>query len=278
MKLTDTNEMVEQPQSSSRPMERREFRHDGLTLSYLDSGGDGRGVVALHGHWMEATTFVPLAASLGPGWRVIALDQRGHGYSDHASSYTRDDYLGDLAALFTHLDLDSAVLLGHSLGGINAFQFAARHPAQVEALIIEDIGAVVDADTRFVLSWRGTFRDREELAERVGPRFLPYVQDSFRKTPEGWRLAFDPADMVASQEQVNGDHWADWLATSCPALLIRGAHSRLSSPEVLEQMAARRPDTRMVTLDGGHVVHVDSPAAFNEAVRGFLRAVQARSG
>jgi pimeloyl-ACP methyl ester carboxylesterase len=43
-------------------------------------------------------------------------------------------------------------------------------------------------------------------------------------------------------------------------------------------LAARRPDTRLVTLDGGHVVHVDNPAAFNEAVEGFLRALQARRG
>src|SRR5919202_1475461 len=121
-----------------------------------------------------------------------------------AASYARVDYLGDLEALFAHLGLRSAVLLGHSLGGVNAFQFAARHPTRVEALVVEDIGAVVDADTSFVLAWEGTFPDREQLAARVGPRFLPYLEDSIRRTPDGWRLAFEPRDMVASQAQVNG--------------------------------------------------------------------------
>lgn len=63
------------------------FEHDGLIFSYLDSGGPLPIMVALHAHWMEGSTFIPLAEALGSEWRVIALDQRGHGYSDHAESY-----------------------------------------------------------------------------------------------------------------------------------------------------------------------------------------------
>lgn len=255
-------------------MQRHHFQHDGLTLSYLDAGGPGPVLIALPSHWMEGVTFAPLAAALAPAWRVIALDQRGHGYSDHApreGGYTRDAYLGDLAALLRHLRLDDAVLLGNSLGGVNAYQFAARHPDRVRALVVEDIGTVVGNDTSVALAWGGTFPSREALVERVGPRFLPYLEDAFRETAAGWRLAFDPRDMVASQNQLNGDHWADWLATTCPALLIRGRESRLTTAEMFAQMAARRPNTRLVTLDGSHVVHVDNPAGFTAAVQAFLR-------
>ena len=115
-------------------MERREFQHDGLRFSFLDSGGDGDVLIALHAHLMEAVTYAPLAAAL-PKWRVVALDQRGHGYSDHSRSYTRNDYIQDVEALFEHLDLNEAVLLGNSLGGANAYQFAARHPERVRGLI-----------------------------------------------------------------------------------------------------------------------------------------------
>src|SRR5271167_1817450 len=124
-------------------MERHTFQHNRLTFSYLDSRGSGPVLIALHSHWMEGVTFVPLATSLAPEWRVIALDQRGHGHSDHAATYTRADYLQDLEAFFDHLDLNDAVLLGNSLGGINAYQFAARHPEKVRGLIIEDIGVVL---------------------------------------------------------------------------------------------------------------------------------------
>jgi pimeloyl-ACP methyl ester carboxylesterase len=252
-------------------MQRHEFRREGLTLSYLDAEGDGQPLIALHAHWLEAVSFVPLAKALAPDWRVIALDQRGHGYSNHAATYTRDDYLADLSAFLKHLYLDNAVFLGNSLGGVNAYQFAARHSEQVRALIIEDIGVEIADDTSFALVWGGMFKTREDLAQCVGPRFIPYLQDSFRQTEEGWKLAFDPKDTVASQKCLNGDHWQDWLATDCPALLIRGADSRVTKAEHIEQMAARRPNTQLRILKGGHVLHMENPSDFEETIRAFLR-------
>jgi len=251
-------------------MQRHNFQRDNLTLSYLDAGGKGNPLVALHSHWLEARTFEPLALALAPQWRVIALDQRGHGYSDHARSYTRQDYLEDLASLFTHLRIGQGVLLGNSLGGVNAYQFAARHPEMVRALVIEDIGVEIGDDTSFALAWSGTFATREELEELIGARFLPYLLDSFRRTESGWRLAFDPQDMVASQTHVNGNHWQDWLASRCPALLLRGSRSRVTSQEHVEQMATRRPNTQLQCIDGGHVIHQDNPMEFAAAVRTFL--------
>jgi len=252
-------------------MLRNHFQADGLNLNYLDSGGSGHPLLALHAHWMEGQTYAPLAAALAPDWRVIALDQRGHGYSDHAATYTRKDYLGDLNLLFKHLGLANAVLLGNSLGGVNAYQFAAFHPDRVLGFIIEDIGVEIADDTSFALPWGGTFPSRVALEERVGARFVPYLQDSFRETPEGWRLAFDPRDTVASQLALNGDHWKDWLASVCPALLLRGADSRVTKPAHFEEMTARRPNTQLVTLKGGHVLHFDNPEGFAEAVRAFLQ-------
>lgn len=254
-------------------MERSSFQHDGLTLSYLDSGGDGPALVALHAHWMDASGFSGLAEALAPAWRVIALDQRGHGYSDHAASYAREAYVGDVRALFAHLGLAEAALLGNSLGGVNAYQFAARFPAMARGLIIEDIGTEIDVDVSFVLEWEGTFATSEELAERIGPRLLPYLRGSFRSTPQGWRLAFDPHDMVRSQQPLNGDHWGDWLASKCPALVIHGSQSRLTSAEHLEQIARQRPNTRYCELPGGHVLHIDTPELFARTVRDFLQAL-----
>jgi esterase len=259
-------------------MNRRALQHDGLTFSYLDSSIDAPALIALHAHWMEAQTFAPLADLLAPDWRLVALDQRGHGYSDHAHSYTRADYLGDLLALLDHLRLGNAVLLGNSLGGVNAYQFAALHPAKVTAIIIEDIGVVIADDTSFALAWSGTFPTREELEKVVGPRFLPYLRDSIRQVNRGWRLAFDASDMVKSQACINGDHWNDWLASRCPALLIRGKDSRVTKAEHLAEMAARRPNTQLRTLEGGHVVHADDPQLFVAAVREFLQSLPAESG
>lgn len=252
-------------------MRRHEFRHDSLTLSFLDDGGTGQPLIALHAHWMEGLTYVPLARALAPEWRVIALDQRGHGHSDHATRYLCDDYLGDLSALFDHLDIAKAALLGNSLGGVNVYQFAARQPARVTSLVIEDIGAVIDDDVGFAVAWGGLFRTREDLVARIGPRIAPYLEDSFRKTPEGWTLAFDPKETLASQLALNGDHWKDWLATDCPALLIRGRQSRVTKMDQVEAMTVRRPNTKLEIIDGGHVTHVDNPDGFTNSVRRFLQ-------
>jgi pimeloyl-ACP methyl ester carboxylesterase len=219
---------------------------------------------------MEAATFAPLADFLAPEWRIIALDQRGQGHTSHASSYTRADYISDLDALFAHTGLQQAVLLGSSLGGVNAFQFAARHPVRVRALIMEDIGAIVSDDISFILPWSGIAPTREALIAKVGERFAPYLADSFRRTDAGWTLAFEPSEMVASQNCLCGNHWHDFLATSCPALLIRGTQSRVTIPEHLEEMALRRPNTTVLTLEGGHILHMDQPTAFNTAIRQFL--------
>ena len=256
-------------------MKRYQFQHNMLTFSYLDSDGDkaGKALIALHAHWMEGMSFASLAKALSPEWRVIALDQRGHGHSDHAATYEREDYLGDNEALFNHLNLKEAALLGNSLGGVNAYQFAARHPKLVKALIVEDIGAEVSGDLSFTLEWKGTFQTKEALIQRIGPRLSPYLQDFFQQNGSGWKLAFDPNDMIASQNLTNGDHWIDWLSGSCPALLIRGEDSRVTTAAHLEEMASRRPNTRFVSLKGGHVVHADNPAGFEEAVKTFLHSL-----
>jgi esterase len=74
----------------------------------------------------------------------------------------------------------------------------------------------------------------------------------------------------AGQRYLLGDYWSDWLVSSCPALLIRGNDSRVTSQTHLEEMAVRRVNTIFRKLPGGHVVHFDSPEAFTRTVRGFL--------
>src|SRR5215469_14435958 len=90
-------------------VQRRSFQHKDLTFSWLDAGGKGSVLIALHAHWMEAVTFHRLATDLAPGWRVVALDQRGHGHSSHAATYTRQDYLGDLEAFYAELQVNAPV-------------------------------------------------------------------------------------------------------------------------------------------------------------------------
>jgi pimeloyl-ACP methyl ester carboxylesterase len=246
-------------------------------LSYLDFDGPGRPLLALHGHFGEGRAFARLAAALAPSWRLVAPDQRGHGESDRPADYQRAGYVGDALALLDHLGLETVPVLGHSLGGVNAYQLAASRPDRVSALVIEDIGAVVDSDLSFCLGWPHRAPTREALLVGLG-RFGPSLVDSFRSFPDGWGLAFHPEDMIVSQRSLNGDHWADWLATDCPALLFRGSDSPVLLAEHATQMVARRANTSLVELPAGHVIHDDAPDAFAVAVAEFLAQAGSEAG
>lgn len=251
-------------------MRRTCFQHRDVTLSYLDTGGDGPLMVALHAMWMEARSFEEFARAM-PEWRVVSLDQRGHGLSDHSSNYSRTAFVEDIAALLDHLGArEPVVLVGNSLGAMNAFVFAARYPERVRAMVIEEGPPESHATMDFVLEWRGVFATREDLEHRIGERLAWSVAPSFRETAQGWTLAFDPDDLVSMQTVLNGDLWPDWLATTCPALVVRGTQSKAVDGAVLEAMAARRPHTGLVTLEAGHVTHHDDAPGFNRAVREFL--------
>ncbi|ALC25702.1 alpha/beta hydrolase [Streptomyces sp. CFMR 7] len=244
----------------------------GRRLSFLDFGGPGRPLLALHAHFGEGRTFARLARELGDSWRIIALDQRGHGRSDSPPDFSRTGYVEDAAAVLEHLGIQSAAVLGHSLGGVNAYQLAARFPGLVTALIVEDIGVEVDGDLSFTLSWPHRAPTRTELLEELGPSAI-YLMDAVREYPDGWGLAFHPKDMNASQQHLNGDHWIDWLASDCPALLLRGSRSTVLSAKHAKDMAARRPHTRLVELPAGHTVHETAPVEFAAAVSGFLSSL-----
>jgi pimeloyl-ACP methyl ester carboxylesterase len=256
---------------------------DGRRLSYLDFGGDGRPLLALHGHLDQGATFTALARELAPEWRVIAPDQRGHGESDRAPEYTGAGYLSDAVAVLDHVGVDRAVVLGHSLGGLNAYRLAARHPERVTALVIEDAGAEMGVEGGanpflFLSGCPYEAATREELIAGLGPAG-PMFADALRRLPDGtWRLPFHPQDMIESEAENEGDHWADWLASDCPALLLYGERSPVVSAALAEAMVRRRPGTRAVAIDADHFLHRDRPEAFTAAVRPFLRAPDGACG
>ena len=256
-------------------MERLSFHHDGLNFSYLDAGGPGALIVALHAMLMEAGTYAKVAAELAPHWRVVSLDQRGHGHSDHATDYSRVAFVGDIAALLDHVGAtEPVVLMGNSLGATNAFQFAAHHPERVRALVNEEGPAEEHGNLDFVRPWAGVFATRDALASAIGERLLWSVEPSFRQVTGGWTLAFNVDDMLQIMQEKNGDWWSDWLASTCPALVIRGTESRAVQASVMDAMARRRSRTKIVALHAGHVAHEENLPEFLTALRQFLDEIR----
>jgi pimeloyl-ACP methyl ester carboxylesterase len=253
----------------------------GRRFAYLDSGGSGTPVLALHGVFGRARIHAGLADVLGPGYRLVALDQRGHGLSEHGGDFSREAFVADASEFVNALRLAPAIVFGHSLGGVNAYQLAARHPDLVRALIVQDIGAitgppVVAEPVLGIKSWPKHTRTRAEFEQFLAgfPAF-EYFVDSLSETPDGWRMLYSYDDMMAVQHGNVGDWWADWLGSSCPALLLHGEQSPLLPGPHAQEMAARRPNTELVEFPGcGHWLHDDDPAGFARAVRTFVNDLQ----
>lgn len=255
-------------------------------------------IVMLHGIRGYGETFVGLAQALQPEYRVIALDQRGRGASDWdpERQYHTNAYVADLEALVDALGLTQLDLLGHSMGGINAIVYAARHPQRVRRLVIEDAGpGAFEASP-------GASRIRKEL-ETTPTRFdnwaaaldfmralRPTVSEQAREqrlrnmlkpiTGGGFTWRYDHAGIAQTRLQPDPaqviDLRAPIQAITCPTLVLRGERSDYLQASMVSEMAALNPSlTSLGIADAGHYIHDDQPALVHAAVRRFLLPVPA---
>ena len=134
-----------------------------LRVRYLDWGGEGPLIIALHGlassgHWYELT-----ASHLSKDYRVVAPDQRGHGKTTQATGgYDWPTLASDVAGLMDHLGISRANVMGHSWGGHVAASVAAYHGERVIRLVMID-GGFLDARVSADPTWEG-------FSHRVRPR------------------------------------------------------------------------------------------------------------
>lgn len=126
-------------------MEPRERRIEvaGLTLRVREWPTDGPPIVLAHGLASNSRIWDDVAQILAQRYRVVALDQRGHGLSDRPTDgYTFDRVVGDLLGLLDALSLDRPVLVGHSWGGNVVLAFGAAHPDRLRGLVLVDGGFI----------------------------------------------------------------------------------------------------------------------------------------
>lgn len=262
----------------------------GLNLHYLSWGQPERPVlIMLHGLRSYAATWHILAPLLAEEFYIVALDQRGRGQSDWAeySTYQTEYYVHDLEDLIEELKAEQIVLLGHSLGGANALEFTRRHPEQVRALIIEDIGpgsstqgegaerilremqatplsfnlwdeaAAFWKKLRPLIDEQGIqSRLQHTLVEKQGRIHWRHDQEGIAKA----RLTFPSIDLWPAVERLN-----------CPTLFIKGGLSDFLSAETLRQIREKKHHVQAVEIAGAsHYVHDDQTEQFNQTVQDFL--------
>src|SRR5687767_13497008 len=144
----------------------------GLRFHYREWPNPGaQALVLLHGFTGHARSWDSFATAMQANYHVYALDQRGHGDSDWAEDYSAEAMVEDVQRWVTALGLKKFVLLGLSMGGRNAYQFAGTHPEEVERLVIVDIGPeIASAGSNRILTGvqaSDVFASPEEALERA---------------------------------------------------------------------------------------------------------------
>src|SRR5881397_1948045 len=253
---------------------------------------DAPAALFLHGVTGHARTWDHEAAALAGRFRIIALDQRGHGDSDPSpdGDYTLTTLAGDIAAVVDALGLARVSLVGLSLGGRVAIVHAALHPEWVERLMVVDIGPDIAAAGRTRVGSMmarsperfASVEDAIAQARASNPRYVDAllrerVTHGLRRLPDGgytWKYDRAIRDAVRNGRwREDLDVWPLWASVTCPTFIVRGAESDVLSPEIAKQMIDARPQARLVEIAGaGHTVPGDQPAQFLEVLRTFLAA------
>jgi pimeloyl-ACP methyl ester carboxylesterase len=114
---------------------------DGIDLAVRDHGGDGPPIVLLHGAGTHLLSLERLAARLRERQHVVTMDQRWSGQSGASDPYRWDDLVDDVECVIDELDLEDAVVAGHSWGGMIAAHYGARHPEARAVINLDGHGA-----------------------------------------------------------------------------------------------------------------------------------------
>ncbi|MFB8035831.1 alpha/beta fold hydrolase [Streptomyces sp. NPDC056004] len=259
---------------------------EGVRISCRDWGGTGHPLVLLHGLAGHAGEWDSLARALSPRYRVIAVDQRGHGASErHPSDVSRAAYVADAVAVIDQLALRQPVLMGQSLGGHTAMLTAAAHPGLIRALVLVEAGPggagrEVPAEIgRWLDTWPTPFPTRQAAVRFLGGGPVGEGWASgLEERDGGWWPRFDRDVMVGSlAENVRRSYWDQWAGVACPTLTVLG-QSGIITPQEADGMFRQRPHTVAVSIPGtGHDVHLEQPDVLRQVLQGFLSEVLAAS-
>lgn len=250
---------------------------DGTRLHYEDAGA-GLPLLGLAGLTRSGSDFDHVAPHLA-NVRLIRLDARGRGRSDHAdpATYNVAQEAADALALLDHLGLARAAILGTSRGGLVGMVLAQAAHDRLIGLALNDIGPVIEArglaTIESYLGRRPTQRTWEAAAQARAlawtgftgvphARWLHEVRNHFDETPDGLTLRYDPRLREAFLADVP-TLWPFFDALAgLPMALIRGTTSDILSPATAAEMARRRPDMIRAEVPGrGHVPFLDEPEA-----------------
>jgi pimeloyl-ACP methyl ester carboxylesterase len=247
----------------------------GVRLHYIEQGPpSGPAILLLHGYTDSSGSWSLVLPLLPPNLRVVALDQRGHGFSDRPEgAYTVDDFAADALEAMDALGIASATVVGHSMGSFVARRVAERAPDRVSHLVL--LGSAPTANN--VVAGE-LLQAVNGLSDPVDPSFVRDFQMSTVARPV-------PSDFMAARivnSQAMPAHvWKSALASliayrpagtiRCPTLVIGGEADAVFSKTEQAQLARDIPGAELDLEPGvGHALNWELPDRFVASLLRFL--------
>lgn len=250
-----------------------------IALHVTTYEGSGPRLLLIHGIGSDGAGWNPVIDELAAHFSPITFDLRGHGDSDKPESgYLYDDYIGDIEHLLSALALDRPLIVGHSLGGILTLWWAAKHPAQARALVIED--SPLRSGEEFRPAFEGWLKlnamSMPELVEHYASENPDWsaelVQSRARAMTNTKRAVFQEL-MQYSMDREGVDRISEITGITSQVLLVHGDYESggMVQPDDIVDFAARLPNAQTVRIPGGgHTLHRSSKEAFMAAAVPFL--------
>jgi pimeloyl-ACP methyl ester carboxylesterase len=247
--------------------------------------GTGDPVIIMHGLFGSGDNWRTIARMMESQYESIVVDMRNHGRSPHDPEMNFEVMTDDILELMSDLNLEKASLLGHSMGGKVAMQFALRYPEKVDKLIVVDIAPkhypphhdkVIEAIESIAPE---KLTDRSE-AEDAFARFLgndqstiQFLMKNLSRLPDGgfeWKPNMPV--IIDAYYRLMEDVMPSEPFTG-PALFVRGERSRYILDEDIPHIKELFPNSSLVTIPGaGHWIHADAPELFTKTILSFLSA------
>ncbi len=257
-----------------------------LSISYRHAGEmNVPPLVFLHAFPLSSAMWQAQIEEFRKDYEVFAPDFRGIGHtSDFNDKPSIQTLANDLAIWLEEVDVYRAItLVGLSMGGYVALEFARQFPEKLRALIFCDTRA--DADSIEAKKARGEMISlaKENNGRAVAQKMLPKLlgETTLREKPRIPQKIKEIAApnsgenlsklIAAMRERRDSSEFLSQIKV--PTLVLGGGEDMVSPPEVMAQMAAQIPSARHVTIEGaGHLSNLESPQDFNSAIREFLNS------
>lgn len=243
--------------------------------------GQGDPIIILHGLFGMLDNWQTIAKKLAENYMVILVDQRDHGKSAHTEAFNYQVLAEDLRVFMEENWMHEAHIIGHSMGGKTAMQFAVDNPDMIEKLIIVDIGprAYKPGHDIIFKALRGVEIDKVKSRGEVEESIAKYIDDAGvrlflmknlqRKKEGGFRWKMNLELLHKEYPNIIDAIKYDG-AVDVETLFIYGAKSHYIVPSEIDDIKEIFPQSRFEEMDSGHWIHAEKPEELLALVNGFL--------